>query len=128
MVRLLAACMLIALSACATGGAVAPGQDFTMAAGERVALPDASTLRYLGIANDSRCPPDVQCIRAGDADVLFDYSAGVGTPTRIVLNTGRTPSTVAGRWRLQLVALAPGPAPRVTVRVDTAAPAGAAAP
>jgi hypothetical protein len=128
MVRLLAACMLVALSACATGGGVTAGQDFTMATAQRVTLPDASTLRYIGIANDSRCPPDVQCIRAGDADVLFDYHGGAGTPTRIILNTERTPSADAGRWRLQLVDLAPGPAPRVTVRVDSAAPAGVTSP
>jgi hypothetical protein len=120
MVRLLATCALMALSACATGG-VTPGQDFAMATGERVALPDASTLHYLGIANDSRCPPDVQCIRAGDADVLFDYAVAAGAPARVVLNTERTRATAIGRWRLQLLDLAPGPSPRVSVRIDAAA-------
>jgi hypothetical protein len=89
-----------------------------MAVGQRVSLPDAATLHYIGIANDSRCPPRVQCIRAGDADVLFDYTPGSGTAARIVLNTERTRSSSLGAWRLQLLDLARGAAPRATLRID----------
>ncbi|GAB3090053.1 hypothetical protein [Lysobacter terrae] len=117
MVRLLALSALVLLSGCATSAGIAPGQSFALAVGEQVVLPDASTLRYAGIANDSRCPPDVQCIRAGDADVLLDHAAG-GAVTRITLNTERTPSTVLGPWRLQLLELAPGDAPRATFHID----------
>ena len=27
---------------------------------------DAGTLRYVAVSSDSRCPPDVQCVWAGD--------------------------------------------------------------
>ena len=117
MVRLLVVSALVLLSGCATHAAIAPGQSFALAVGEQVVLPDASTLRYIGVANDSRCPPDVQCIRAGDADVLLDHSTG-GAATRITLNTERTPSTLVGAWRLQLLELAPGDAPRATFHID----------
>jgi hypothetical protein len=119
MSRLLALGVLAMLTGCASGGAVSTGQDFGMASGQRVSLPDASTLRYAGIANDSRCPPDVQCIRAGDADVLFDYAAVGHTPGRVTLNTERTRSAVIGNWQLQLVDLASDEAPRATVRIET---------
>ena len=126
MSRLLALGVIAALSGCASSGAVTAGQDFTMAVGQRVSLSDAATLHYVGIANDSRCPPDVQCIRAGDADVLFDYASSRGDAARAILNTERTRSPAIGAWRLQLVDLAQGNAPHVTLRVDAAT--GAATP
>ena len=126
MVRLIAIAASVLLSACATTSAgVSSGQNFALAAGERAELPDASALRYIGIANDSRCPVEVQCIRAGDADVLLDWTPGRtdgtaanGAAKRITLNTERTTSAELGRWRLQLVELAPGATPRATFRVD----------
>jgi hypothetical protein len=119
MLRFTALAVLALLSGCATTGAVIPGSDFTMSAGERVSLPDASTLRYIGIANDSRCPPDVMCIRAGDADVLFDHASNGSAASRITLNTGRQRSTTLGRWQLQLVDLAArGAPPLVTLRIS----------
>jgi hypothetical protein len=119
MLRIAALAALALLSGCTTDGAVVTGSDFTMTAGEQVSLPDASRLHYIGIANDSRCPPDVTCIRAGDADVLFDHAADGGAPSRIALNTERTRSAALGKWQLQLVGLAPrGTPPAVTLRID----------
>ena len=110
---------VLPLSGCASGGVITSGQDFTMRVGQQVSLPDASTLGYTGIANDSRCPPDVQCIRAGDADVLFEYSPRGGAATRVTLNTERLRTTRIGPWQLLLVDIAQGDAPRATVRVDS---------
>jgi hypothetical protein len=119
MLRFTALAVLALLSGCATTGAVIPGSDFTMSAGERVSLPDASTLRYIGIANDSRCPPDVMCIRAGDADVLFDHAVNGSTASRVTLNTERQRAATLGRWQLQLVDLATrGAPPTVTLRIS----------
>lgn len=120
MSRLLALGVIAALSGCASGGAVTSGQDFTMAVGQRVLLPDATTLHYAGIANDSRCPSDVQCIRAGDADVVLDYLSSADTAARVTLNTERMRSSALGAWRLQLVDLAQGAAPHATLRIDAA--------
>jgi hypothetical protein len=119
MLRFTALALLILLSGCATTGAVIVDSDFTMPAGGKVSLPDASTLRYIGIANDSRCPPDVMCIRAGDADVLFDHAAKGNAASRITLNTERQRSAILGRWQLHLVDLATrGAPPVVTLRIS----------
>lgn len=119
MLRFAALAALVLLSGCASGAGVVAGDDFTMAAGEQVSLPDASTLRYIGIANDSRCPPDVLCIRAGDADVLFDHAVGGNAASRIALNTERQRAAAIGQWQLELVALAArGAPPAVTLRID----------
>jgi hypothetical protein len=119
MLRLTALATLALLTGCATTGAVTTGSDFMLAAGEQVALPDASRLHYIGIANDSRCPPDVTCIRAGDADVLFDRAVPGSAPSRITLNTERTRSAALGTWQLQLIDLAArGNPPSVTLRIQ----------
>jgi hypothetical protein len=110
--------VLAILSACASGSSIAPYQDIALTVNQQVTLPDATTLRYLGITNDSRCPANVQCVRAGDADVRFDYTDKGAPTSRVTLNTERTLSTRIGAWRLQLVALAPGANPQVTVRIE----------
>ena len=113
-----------AMLGCASSGSAgnaALGQPFTLQRGESVLLPGDASLRYLDIANDSRCPPDVQCIRAGDADVLFEFvPVAGGAPVNVTLNTERTTSAPIGRWRLQLVKLEQGDAPSATVQVDEA--------
>ena len=119
MPRLLPFLLVALLAGCASGGAVSAGQNRSLTPGQQVALSDDSTLRYVGIANDSRCPPDVQCIRAGDADVLFAHSVQ-GTSHRITLNTEHTRAATFGAWQLLLIELAPGAAPRVTVRIEVA--------
>lgn len=106
------------LCACAASGAIRPGQEFTLTVGASATLPDGATLRYRGVANDSRCPPRVQCIRAGDADVLFDVVRGDASPSRIVLNSERARAATLGAWRLQLLDLAPGALPRATLRLE----------
>lgn len=120
MFRFIALGAVAMLSGCASGSAIRAGDDFTMTAGQQVSLPDASSLRYAGVANDSRCPPDVQCIRAGDADVLFEHAAPGAAASRITLNTERTRSATIGNWRLQLIDLARrGDPPAATLRIDT---------
>ena len=116
MFRSLALATLMLLAGCATTRPVPMGLEFTLSPGERVALPDASTLHYAGIANDSRCPPDVQCIRAGDADVLVDHVRD-GRAARIVLNTERTRSAPLGDAQLQLIEVGRGAAPPATFRL-----------
>ena len=126
MSRLLALGLIAMLSGCASSGAITTGLDTAMATGQQLSLPDASTLRYIGVANDSRCPPGVQCIRAGDADVEFDYASSGGAAARVTLNTEHARSAAIGKWQLQLIDLAHGEAPRATIRID--ATRGATAP
>lgn len=113
---------LVALSACASAGAgsgrtLSPGSDVTLATGESVALPDASRLAYVGVRSDSRCPPKVQCIQAGNATVVFRHDAA-GASKEIVLVTGRQDRADVGPWRLTLVSLDFASPPSATVRLD----------
>lgn len=123
---LLAGGALAALSACSTvvggsGRMIADGQPFSMAPGARVMLADRSQLRYLRLVADSRCPPGVQCIRAGDAEVALQWTAPGGALQEFSLKTPAPAQAQArdlGARRLTLVALARGDAPRAQLRID----------
>lgn len=124
MSRLFAALLsLTALSACASGGSGASaggGLNPTLKPGERIALSDRSQLRYLGVSNDSRCPPNVQCIRAGDADVNFEFAPVAGAVQPLTFNTERATVLSAGTWTIELTGLAPGDAPAATLKIAAA--------
>src|SRR3546814_8289886 len=69
---------------------IADGETFAIASGEQVALADRSTLRYVRVTNDSRCKPGRQCVWAGDAEVVFEWTAdAAGAPESFRLHTGR---------------------------------------
>ena len=128
---LIAAC---ALSACASGTSsggtgstqessmrtIAAGESVSIRQGETVRLPDVATLRYVTVTQDSRCPPDVQCIRAGDADIEFAFTPPGGTATTVRPNLPEAPTATIGAWRLTVEKLGFGDAPAVTVKVDAA--------
>ena len=124
---ILLVCGLLSMSACATqatgsnpgGRMIEDGQTFTMHAGERVGFADSSALRYVRVTTDSRCPPGVQCIWAGDAEVAFEWTSGSGAVTTFSLHTGKDPKQQAlGERRLTLVSLARGEAPDAELRID----------
>ncbi|MCP3963547.1 MAG: hypothetical protein GY719_37400 [bacterium] len=49
---------------------ITPGEPFRLAVGEAAALPSKDlTVRFSGVVGDSRCPSDVTCVWAGDAQV-----------------------------------------------------------
>lgn len=117
----LLALLAFGLVACAT---ISPDQvanidePFSLQPGEHIALPGDATLRYLRVTADSRCQPDVQCIRAGDADVAFEFVPANGAPVSVNLNVPEAPSAPIGKWQLRLLGLEFGEAPSVTVRID----------
>jgi hypothetical protein len=122
----LSASLLATLAACATVSAsgvegarsVEDGQDFAMQVGERVTLADDATLRYVGVGNDSRCLPDVQCIWAGDAEVRFEWSMA-GAPKTFSLHTGKDPRKLTlGNRSVALVSLDRGDSPEAHLRVE----------
>ena len=99
--------------------AVGDGEAFAMASGESVALADRSTLRYVRVTNDSRCPPDKQCVWAGDAEVVFEWTADAGQAESFSLHTGRGDrSKDLGGRRLTLVTLARGVEPEAQLKLD----------
>lgn len=111
----------VLLVACASAGRVMPpGQPTALRPGDPVSLPDAAVLRYIGVSADSRCRPDVQCVRAGDADVALEYTARGAAPRVITINTD-APAADIGEWRLRLLSLEFGASPRATLQVDRSA-------
>ena len=126
---LLPALLPLSLAACAAGAAGAPGSaaptadgtPFTLQPGQSAVLADASRLRYVRLANDSRCAPDVQCVWAGDAVVVFEWSPAFGTPQAFELHTGIEPrARRIGARTLVLQSLAQGAQPAATLQVDAA--------
>lgn len=100
--------------------AISIGESTSMHQGETVRLPDGATLRYVSVPQDSRCPPNVQCIRAGDADILFEFAANGGPAAQVTPNLPEAPTQAIGAWRLTVLDLAFTGAPVVQVRVDAA--------
>ncbi len=123
----------LSLAACASstaGGAagsggdagtqIADGASFTMQPGQSVTLADDSRLRYVRLINDSRCPPDVQCVWAGDAVVAFEWSPPGGPAQPFELHTGKEPrSHVVGSRKVALKSLERGEAPAATLVVES---------
>lgn len=119
---LLGACSGIAATPAGTGGdpMISDDATFTLQPGATVTLADASHLRYVGIVNDSRCPPDVQCIWAGDAEVALAWQAPGNAPAHdFSLHTGRgDKSATLGARRLTLLSLARGAAPAAELKIE----------
>lgn len=119
LIGLFAACTTVTADPRTGGNVINDGQEFSMVPGSQVNLQDHSTLRYVRIVNDSRCPPGVQCIWAGDAEVAFTWTPATGAMQSFSLHTGKDPKTHAiGARRLTLAALARGASPQAELRVD----------
>jgi hypothetical protein len=97
------------------GSAVAPGTSIRVTFAE--------------VLEDSRCPIDVTCFRAGNGQVLITAREGNGDEDgRLILNTTEGPRTgTFGGWRFELTELDPEPHTgrhtppdyRVTLRVSS---------
>ena len=97
------------------------GASTTMQRGETVRLPDGATLRFVGVPQDSRCPPNARCIRAGDADLEFVFAIAGGPSATVKANLPEAPSKNMGAWRLTVEDLGFGETPQpATVRIDPA--------
>lgn len=97
---------------------MASGTPTLMSPGQQAVLPDDATLTYVTVAADSRCPPKVQCIHAGDADVVFQHRPASGDARRITLNLPEAPDAPVGAFTLRILALEFGGQPKATVQVD----------
>lgn len=103
----------------ATAATLQPGVPARLAPGDAAILPDRSTLRYLGIASDSRCPPGAQCIRAGEAEALFQVDAPSGRDARSLVISTRSPTASLGDGHLLVLdALGVGPEGAADVHVE----------
>ncbi len=91
------------------------GREFDVKVGRVVTLDGGSLrVRLVRVASDSRCPVDVDCVWAGNAELLFEVGArGWRKRATLRLNTNASPERPGegryGRYTLKLVGLAPQP-------------------
>lgn len=121
------ACLALFTAAALAGCTSTPlrmtsGTPLALSPGQQAVLRDNATLTYLSVAADSRCPPHVQCIRAGDADVVFEHRPAGGRAQRLTLNLPEAPSAPIGAFTLRILALEFGDQAKATVRVDATSP------
>jgi hypothetical protein len=89
------------------------GQAFKLRAGQQVTLEgEGLRVRFASVADDSRCPVDVACVWAGNAEVLLDISQG-GDAALLKLHTHGGPQYATEgayhHYTLELMALSPSP-------------------
>jgi hypothetical protein len=91
------------------------GREFKIKAGRAVTLRGENLrLRFAPVVNDSRCPTGVECVWAGNAEVLIEVGAGGrGAGSTLRLNTNTSPERAGeGKYRrytVRLVGLSPYP-------------------
>ena len=115
--RILSLAALLAAAACATAprGTAVPAQldaPFQLPRGQTAAVGgEPLTVTFTSVASDSRCPANVQCIRAGEAKVHLELHARGQAEEDVILSTegGQPRYATYGRYDVHLVALEPQP-------------------
>jgi hypothetical protein len=103
-------CLLIT-TACLENGPAAPSPvdvRVTLAPGQDVSVASGVSLRFVGVAGDSRCPADAFCVLGGDAEVKIAVAARGATAERS-LHTGNMQPVTVEDVRIELVQLQPYP-------------------
>ena len=119
LVLTLAACTTAPASPAADEPRVADGASVTLAPGDSAQLADSSRIQYLELVSDSRCPPDVQCVWAGDAVIAMRLIPAAGAAQDFELHTmPKQRAFVFGRRTITLQSLERGDAPKATLQVD----------
>jgi hypothetical protein len=111
---------LLLLAACATTrGAtqVELGEEFRVRAGETAQVEDLR-VRFVRVTEDSRCPINARCIRAGSAKIEVELRGPRTAAQRAILTTPDEPrGATYGPYEIEVLELQPGreieaPAPR----------------
>lgn len=89
-------------------------KQFTIKVGQQITFDGAGLrIKFLGVEQDSRCPADVNCVWAGNAEVALELSVGDKCNKRVKLNTHSNSQTAEeGKYegyRVKLVGLSPQP-------------------
>jgi hypothetical protein len=91
------------------------GREFKIKVGRTLTFRgEVLRLRFVKVTSDSRCPTGVECVWAGNAEVLIEVSAGGARGKRTLsLNTnagqGRAAEDTYRRYTVKLVGLSPYP-------------------
>jgi len=107
--------ILLAAAGCATGGRGTGVQarldePFRLSRGQTASIAgERLTVGFAGVDSDSRCPANVQCIRAGEARVRLDLRLPGSAAQVVVLATeGAQPRSASiAAYDVQLVTLDP---------------------
>lgn len=121
MTRLLLLSTLVVKGCTTPSSEASLGSDFILAVGQTVHLTGTSTtITFEAVPQDSRCPTNVQCVWAGNAEVRLRIATGA-THADASVNTGVEPHGVAtAEVQVDLLEVTPAP-----VAGDPAIPAGA---
>jgi hypothetical protein len=121
---LLGALCLVAATACLeknpAGPTVPLNQQFTLRRGETASIDGTSVrLEFVEVTGESRCPVDVQCVRAGDAIVHVRALDGAAVAD-YELRAGDSSRSAAShrQLRIELVQLDPYPVSTRTIGQD----------
>jgi len=107
---LLAACDLSSRTVVANVRDGAADTVFSLRIGQEVRPDAVLSVILLSVRNDSRCPIDVVCVWAGNAEVEIGVAFGMGPTRPYVLNTTLDPRSVdLGLYRITLTGLKPDP-------------------
>ena len=102
--------------------AVTTDQEFELGPGQSVLVgSEPLKITFEAVTADSRCPPEVQCVWAGDAVAKIHAATGTQAAVTYELHTngGFATQVNHGAYRIRLNAVAPGP--REGVNIDPAA-------
>lgn len=95
------------------------GEAFQLAVGESIDVNRTPISVRLSTVTESRCPSDVVCIQAGDADAVLTYS-GAGAARTDTLHMVRLPRfSTYGGYRVDLVDVQPYPRSNLPAAVKT---------
>jgi hypothetical protein len=93
------------------------GQSFELRVGETATVEEAGlTIGFTGVTNDSRCPIDVVCIRAGDATLRLTLRRLPQPATLVEVKTPGPPDAVYDGYSIEVLTLLP--APRASTPTD----------
>ena len=112
--QILAVLLLAPIVAC-SGGPTQPDrvradQPFDLGVGQTATTTDDLRIRFDTVRSDSRCPMDVQCVRAGEAVIAITLSLpGEAAVGRELETVPAKSQTTFSRFTITLSSLAPSP-------------------
>jgi hypothetical protein len=104
--------LAVVAAACSSSPSSPSRPDFrttvTLSPGESATIGAGASITFRGVLEDSRCPADAVCIRAGEGVIAVQVHTG-GTGMDLQLKTDDDRSVAVGRFTLRLEQLMPYP-------------------